>query len=481
MSETQQRPRQDGMQRIPFPTESYQHPSLPLSAKRLLNCFAEQEPNDARAPVALRTVPGLVFREALGGGPVKSLNTDFIGGYYAVSGGQAFRHTPAGTVFIGNVGNETNPAISPRVIPQRVFVTIAVSPDYAVICVPPNLYVCTHTGTLTPVDTSEFQGGGAGSVTYIDGYFVVTQWGVGNKFQVSALRDPYTWDALMFASAESINNVLFRALTHNGELWLMGAAGYEVWYDAGAGDFPFRRQSSGSYPFGFAPRSLAQLDSSIWGVSYDGCIYRTSGYKPQRVSTHAVEAIIEGANPDFATGLAYMQEGHAHYVVTLQDLGRTLAYDAATKQWHDRSSSADGSGPWRALVAGRIGEGVYVGDAAGRLYTLDTNGTMDNGALIYQSVTLPPLQAITRLAFCARAEIEMEAPPDTDVTLTWSDDGGRTFGGGPRVMSAPNAQALRRRLVTTRLGSFRQRVFRIETHGRTTLYAMAADNSAGAH
>ena len=75
----------------------------------------------------------------------------------------------------------------------------------------------------------------------------------------------------------------------------------------------------------------------------------------------------------------------------------------------------------------------------------------------------------------------MEAPPNTDVTLTWSDDGGVTFPGGPRVMSGAMAQGARYRLVTTRLGSFRQRVFRIETRGRTTLYAVAADNSAGQH
>jgi hypothetical protein len=74
----------------------------------------------------------------------------------------------------------------------------------------------------------------------------------------------------------------------------------------------------------------------------------------------------------------------------------------------------------------------------------------------------------------------MEAPPATDVLLSWSDDGGLTFT-APRVMSGADAQALRRRLVTTRLGSFRERVFRIETRGRVTLYAMDADIIAGAH
>ena len=98
-----------------------------------------------------------------------------------------------------------------------------------------------------------------------------------------------------------------------------------------------------------------------------------------------------------------------------------------------------------------------------------------------EQVTLPPLYADTRRAFCVRAEVEMEAPPSTDVVLRWSDDGGRTFAGGPRTMSGQIASAQRRRLVTTRLGSFRERVFRIETHGRVSLYAMDADIAGGAH
>ena len=55
MSDTQaqQAPAPGGMRRIPFPLESYEHRSLPLSAKRLVNLMAEQEPSDARTAAAL--------------------------------------------------------------------------------------------------------------------------------------------------------------------------------------------------------------------------------------------------------------------------------------------------------------------------------------------------------------------------------------------------------------------------------------------
>ncbi|HXK19473.1 MAG TPA: hypothetical protein VNG33_16805, partial [Polyangiaceae bacterium] len=320
MSQTLQSPQlqqpQGGMQRIPFPFESYEHPSRPLSAKRLLNCFAEAAPADARSRFALRTVPGLNYRETLGNGPFRVLNTDYVGGFYAVSGSYAYRNQNGTTSNIGYVGDP----VEPTWVPQIVAVSIAISPDYAMICVPPRLYAIAHNSfTLTPIDTSTFFGGGCNSIAYCDGYFVGTQSGVGNKFFVSALRDPFTWDPLDYASADNIVNILRKAITHRGELWLLGASGIEIWYNAGAPDFPFRRRSGGTIPFGVAPRSVAQIDHSVWWVSYDGSIYRSDNYGLKRISTHAIEAIVESGNPDLTIGLAYMQEGHAHYCVTLSN------------------------------------------------------------------------------------------------------------------------------------------------------------------
>ena len=60
MSGTQAQTPASGMKRIPFPLESYEHPSLPLVAKRLVNVMAEKQPADARTTAALVSTPGLV-------------------------------------------------------------------------------------------------------------------------------------------------------------------------------------------------------------------------------------------------------------------------------------------------------------------------------------------------------------------------------------------------------------------------------------
>ena len=71
--------------------------------------------------------------------------------------------------------------------------------------------------------------------------------------------------------------------------------------------------------------------------------------------------------------------------------------------------------------------------------------------------------------------------PDS-IVLDWSDDGGITWTGGPRTMTVGNATGqFRKRVYATRLGSFRQRVFRVTANQAMTVYAVDADIVAGAH
>jgi hypothetical protein len=176
MSATQQAPA-TGMQRIPFPLESYQHPSLPLSAKKLVNLMAEKAPDDARTPAFLASTPGLLPWDAtvggaspIGAGPILAMNDDMPGRIYLVSGNQAFRlYFPltGGVVtdYLGIVGTADSGTGS-----SNSFVTIATGPTAVVICVAPNAYTCGHNpGTiLNQIGGDVFPG--ASSVCYVDGY-----------------------------------------------------------------------------------------------------------------------------------------------------------------------------------------------------------------------------------------------------------------------------------------------------------------------
>lgn len=485
-----------GMQRIPFPLESYEHPSLPLSAKRLVNLMGEQQPHDARTAAALVSTPALQIVTSLAGsfgaGPILAMNDDFPGLIYIVSGTHFYRlefpvgGTGAGVVQdLGDVGTP-----DPSTGVPYTFVTIAVGVNAAVVVVPPNAFTCGHqiTDTLNQIGGDVFPTWGASSVTYCDGYFAFSAFGNSAMWFLARLLDPTDFDALDFVFSDAVPNVIRRLITHRGQIWTIGDAGFEVWYDSGDADFPFRRASGGVVRIGTAsPMSVCIADLSVWWLGFDGVVYRSNGYVPQRVSTHAIEAII-GNDSVGLQALTHPYRGHWFYCLTVPSRSRTVVFDVTTGAWHERSTSTDGSLPWQASVVAVNNSIRLLGDrASATLYTLEM-AAKEAGLDVIRLATLPPLWAGTKRAFCSRVEIEMEVGDATDVGVAtpgtvlveWSDDGGLTWGPSRTLFSGAVGD-FRERLCTTRLGSFRQRVFRITTHGLTRLYAVDADIVAGAH
>jgi hypothetical protein len=482
-----------GMQRIPFTTESYRHDSLPLSSKLLMNLMAEAAPADARTPVVLIPTAGLgvALPFALGDGPVRALNTEYPGFIYAVSGSRFYRVTVVGGGVVvqdlGDVGIPTGP------YNFTLMVTIAVSTIAVVVVVPPNAFTCAHGDLAVNQIGGTFPEGGAGSVTFFQGYFVFNNATAGTTFFISRLEDPNDYDALDFASLEAFSTDLVLTKRIGANLWFIGRGGMEIWYNAGSSGletspgtsfFPFRRMAGGILEHGTeAPRSVAVADDSLFWVGFDGIVYRTVGYRAKRVSTHAIERIIRDNGVDqVMVSMSWAYQGHYYYAVTWAS--ETLVYDIATDKWHNRSSNADGSGRWRPDCAAP-GQAVPIfGDSlSGNLLSPVENLSTDMSVPLKRQVITPPLWANTVRAFCSRVELEMECGgtfSPGDITLEWSDDGGRNWTGGPRVMNSGRSDETRKRVYTTRLGSFRQRMFRITAAGWTTLYALDAEITPGA-
>lgn len=462
------------MQRIPFARHSYQLDSAPFSSQRLVNLFAEQAPADARAPVIVKSAAGLFPEFGVGAGPVYAI-ASMPGRFYVVSGSQFFSVTTNddgsvnAAVLLGDIGLTATP-------------TIALGPTQVVVVSAPNIYVATHGGALNQVMDSNMPASGASSVCYLDGYFVFTA-ADGSTFFCSALLDGTHFDGLDFATSESRPDSVQHVVAHKGDLWLFGQAGIEMWYDAGASDFPFRRQSGGVLDKAVgAPASICELDESLWWLGQDRIVYRNEGYAARRVSTHAIEAVLQrhGDLRDISA-CAWTFEGHGFYALSLPN--QTFVHDAATGLWHERASAANGLGRWRGQCAAQSGQHLFLGDSVtGTLYSMDASLGSDGGVPHAWSATLPPLWAETRRGFMSRVEVEMEVGGDASpglVTLDWSDDGGWNFYGGPRTMGAGAASERRKRVFATRLGSFRQRVLRVSGTGHATLYGADADISAG--
>ena len=466
-----------GLQPIPLPTQSYQHPSKPLSQQRLLNMYAAVQPAGSRSPFALMPTPGLgdPFL-SLGTGPVFEMNYDLSGRLYVISGDHAFRVQPLeamapqdlGSVGYADAGSTTSPPRMP---------TIAVGVNAVVFCVPPRAYVAGH----FELDMHQIGGDfpGASSVAYVDGYFVFTAYDSTSQFFSSKLLDPTAYDALDFAYADGVPNVVRRVVTHRGELWFLGEDGIEVWYDAGAADFPFRRQSGGVLDSKvITPKSVGRGDGSVFWVEMDGIVMRSRGYKFERVSTEAQEQIL--ATQDVTWAGCYSQRGHTFYVVSTT--AATMVYDCATQLWHDRASGADGGSPWRIRSFSPYGQLVLFGDTqSGNIYASGlATATEAPGQLILRQFTFPELRATGNRSFMSRLELDMDLQQKAfSLQLRWTDNDGETWSAW-RVVSPAQLQSQASRVAFTRLGSFRQRVFQVQATGFPTFYSAAALDEVGA-
>jgi len=486
-----------GMQRIPFPTEIYEHPSLPLSAKKLLNLMVEQAPKDARTETPLVSTPGLVPFVSVGTGPILAMNDEMPGVIYVVSGTKFYRITFSA----GTLRTEATPFATPIVTllgdvgtadagtsPWNSFVTIAAGPTAVVVVVAPRAYTCTHTGMPNEITDPDWPG--ATSVCYVDGYFAFSSLGDTARWFISRLLDPLSFDALDFVFSDAMPNVIRRVISHRGNVWTVGESGFEIFYNAGSSGlettpgvsfFPFRRASGGVISQGTgSPLAVCRADQSVWWVGLDGIVYRSDGFKAKRVSTHAIEAIIAG-NAVGLDAVTHAYRGHWFYCLTTLD-DRTLVYDVATDKWHERSTSTDGHAPWAAWMEAADNNSLHLfGDrVSGQLYTIAMQAA-DAGVTVIRQAVLPPLWAKTRRAFCSRIEIEMEVGGTSvagPVSLDWSDDGSRTWKPARTLQTGATGET-RKRVFTTRLGSFRQRTFRMTTHGLTRLYAADADIAPG--
>ena len=477
---------QNARKRLAFATQTYHLDSLPASAQRILNVYPEDQPAEALTGATLRSVAGLTTVYDLGSGPVFALNSDRPGFLYAVVGSNFYR-VPAGgpPVNLGAVPQSTLP------IADGYPPTIAVGPDFVVVCSPPNVYVAAHTDSSINqiTGTSDAPFPGASSVAYIDGYFVFTQVYTAAQFFTSGLLSPTNYDGLDFATAETRPNVIKRVVLHRGELWFFGEGGNEVWYDAGAVDFAFRRRTGADTALGcIAPGSIAAvsqppgLDSLIY-LGSDNMVYMTNGYQPIRVSTYAIETIIQNRIlKHTASAFAYPYEGHYFYCITFPasasptQAAITLAYDVTTSRWHERVSGTD-PGPWRPLCAALSSTSPVFGDSiTGRIYTFSPGVEDDDGLAKPWIATLPPVWGDTDRAILNRLTLEMQpaSAQDAQVALEMSDDGGYTF--SPKVFR----DATQKRVFWTRRGSFRERVLRFSGTGAVTLYGASAEIDQGA-
>ena len=127
-----------------------------------------------------------------------------------------------------------------------------------VACNGPSYIYNSSTNAFAQITDADFPG--AGTVTYLDGYFVFNEPN-SQKIWVTTLYDGAQIDPLDFASAEGSPDGVVGVLADHRQLWVFGTNSVEVWYDSGNPDFPLSRIDGAYNELGcVAPYSIAKMD-----------------------------------------------------------------------------------------------------------------------------------------------------------------------------------------------------------------------------
>lgn len=312
----------------------------------------------------------------------------------------------------------------------------------------------------------------AGHLTYLGGYGILSDVGTG-KFYITGLNDFTSVSALDFATAEQSPDNLVRVYADR-ELYLAGSETTEIWQFTGNSDFPFQLIGNATMKRGCsAALSYAAEDNTVFFLGDDLCVYRVEGYRPSRISTHAVEERIRGypaASVSGAWAFTYTVRGHKFYVLTFPDAG-TEVFDMATGLWHRADSY--GFPHWR-VVGSLNGPSTYVLGPGGIDTLSDGLSTDEGGIMVRKAISAPGYadgNRITMYDFWLDAEVG-RAPANTDanVMLRIALDG-ETFG-NERVRSLGAIGEYDRRAIWRQLGTGRRPTIEVSMSDATPFNIM---------
>lgn len=443
---------------IPFPLSSSPGATPQEGAGRLINCYAEPLGQDIEftkklAPprVVWRKSPGLSLFGASGQtifrGQILVGNT-----LYAAWSGKASKFTSGGveTLLTGTLNGT-----------EKVFwaQNNKTTPD--VVAVAPQTGAFSVSST-TVINFADPNIGVPNSVGFLDGYFIFT-YGDGT-IQASGLN------AVTIATTDKTKEQakaggLTRGVAFNGQYYVWGPNFGAVYNDtANPTGFPFTRsyvlQRGLLGPYAVAGHEDGFGSALIW-VADDSSVVQANGTpNPLKISPPDLDRLIAAVSDKTTLEASvYIAQGHPKWVISGPTF--TWEFDLGSQKWNERSSYL--ASRWRAAFGGCFAFGKWLtGDTkGGRILFVDqTNFTEFNDPLVMQLDSgpvsgFPARTKVGKADFNFITGVGIATGPDpiaTDpqVGISWSDDGGLTYGN--EFFRSLGRQQMDSRIMMTRTG-----------------------------
>jgi len=461
---------------VPFVGPSYQLSNRKADVQRTVNMYPQKvESGTGKAQFFLKSVPGLTENS------FSTTQTSFkaVTAYgdtdlYAVIGTGLFDITT------GTIGSSLG-----TVVTTGASAVMASGREHVVIAGGVFGYAYeVGTSTFTQISDVDFPSS-PNWVAYLAGRFV---FGARFNDQIywSAIDDPLTYDALDFATAESSPDGLVRGIVYREELWLMGSRTIEVWRASSSADAAFERNTGISISVGCtAPGAVCTLDNSLFWIGRDengtNVVYTASGYQPRRISNHAIEEMLSSTTNTFdvesAVGYCWQWKGNAFYCVNVPSLDTTLCYSVNTDSWFEIAEFFNGDfEPWRVThhVVSPLGAHYFCGSLSthptvtdrASIYTASDDVFTFDGDTMCRERTSPHF-ATAQLNRVFYPRLRLDCSVGTIVSgsryvqLFYSNDGGYTWSNSALQRSLGETGERRTMVQWNRLGSARDRVWKI--------------------
>lgn len=457
---------------LPFVGPSYRLAIRKASVQRSVNLYLVGMETPSKAPFIMDSIPGLAVFSSLVGAVRGAFKTNDRS--FAVAGQTLYELNADGTfISRGSLATATGP------------VSIEYGLFQLVIADGPYGYVLTLAdNTFQQINSAGFYG--SATVSFIANFFIFIRPDSG-QFQVSAINDATSVDALSFASAEGSPDNLVGSVVDHDDVWLFGELTTEIWSVSGGADFPLAKRSGTDIEVGLAAvHSAKKIDSTILWIGQDkngrGIVYRSQIYQPIRISTQAIEQTLQ-ASTDLSAARAYcyQENGLSFYCINAPGLTTTLCYEISTGQWAERAD-LDPIGQYKAH---RGTCHVYafgshlLGADDGNLYRMDRGLYQNAGDPLVRERTSPHSAApgLKNLTFnkfvldCTTGEAAQGI--DTQVELSYSHDSGSRWS-NPLLRSIGKTGEHFARLVWSRLGFSRDRVWRVRYSGNAPFSIISA-------
>lgn len=286
-------------------------------------------------------------------------------------------------------------------------------------------------------------------IAQVDGFFVSLDTDT-STIRASDIYDGLTWDPTVSAQRTAASDKWRAMVAVRRELYLIGEKTGEVWYNARKALFPFAPRPGTSFEVGITAPATLQIvaGSPAWmGRSRDGSgeVFHMNGYYPEPIATpelrYRIQQYEDVSDISDTVGWSYEREGHIFYVLNFRGVQRTWVYDVTTRRWHERAKWDSNAMDWQTYRAQfhavSRGQNLVCDPSGSKVYRFNSSVFTDvNGDPLRRFRRMPMLQSELRYVNYRRVELDCLVGigtgsgqgEDPVVNLSYSDDGGHTFG-----------------------------------------------------